>query len=259
MTWRDWQSYENIAISICVHLFPASWELAVCAYLDLGWFGGKLEVPCWSCGVILLQVADRLASDLREGVPVLNHHLTWKFGCHMNISHVMSWYYTLLIYSDGFGSHLNSFHGPVMPRSSLQSSYAGTWEAIWFTVSPRRSNWSCAAAWPDRGRGPRPTVFGAFISKKSGFSLSKMSCAKKVPVWSVWVLCRCWQMLIETKNNKFHWSYWYVEVLNAFSALKVMLRAYRFSVFWCGLRMFEENVVTFKGVLCMNSGILFIS
>jgi hypothetical protein len=245
---------KNIAISICVHLFPASWELAVCAYLDLGWFGGKLEVPCWSCGVILLQVADRLASDLREGVPVLNHHLTWKFGCHMNISHVMTWYYTLLIYSAGFGSHLNSF-APFIPSVKLRWHLGSD---LIHSVSQALQLVLCRSLTRPRPRTEAHRL-GAFISKKSGFSLSIMSCAKKVPVWSVWVLCRCWQMLIETKNNKFHWSYWYVEVLNAFSALKVMLRAYRFSVFWCGLRMFEEKVVTLKGVLCMNSGILFIS
>ena len=170
---------KNIAISICVHLFPASWELAVCAYLDLGWFGGKLEVPCWSCGVILLQVADRLASDLREGVPVLNHHLTWKFGCHMNISHVMSWYYTLLIYSDGFGSHLNSFHGPVMPRSSLQSSYAGTWEAIWFTVSPRRSIGPVPQLDPTEAADRGPPFSAPSSAKSRGSACPKCPAPKK--------------------------------------------------------------------------------
>lgn len=145
---------------------------------------------------------------------------------------------------------------PIMAPPSSLPSYAGTWPAIWFTVSPRRSHWSSAGRTPPRPA--RPTVLAArrLHQQKVGVQLVQNVLRQ---VWyevSIQVLCRCWKMmkmLIETKSASFTEVTDNVEVLDAFSALKVMLRAYRFSVFWCGLRMFEEKVVTFRGVLCMIS------
>ena len=169
-----------------------------------------------------------------------------------------------------FGSHLNSFAPSWPPHHPFQ-----------VTLAPgQRSDSRCLPGAPigpvplledptEATEAHRLTFSGAFISKKSGFSLSKMSCTKigaKIGMRSVWwVLCRCWKMmkmLIETKSASFTEVTDNVEVLDAFSALKVMLRAYRFSVFWCGLRMFEEKVVTFKGVCIMHEfrySILFTS